>query len=176
MMQKGFNGRTKIMVVTLAVLTLIGLVPAVSAYGSSKTTAETITAGTTYDTWYGDYYGWYKIQCSVGAQLSVDFTAGQNIWGDLYIKDSNSVVLDSDTDPGYQTDTYGVSASIPRSGWYYIEIERDSTATISITLVVTLTGGVSVPGYPIIAMLLGICAGITILLARKYFQGRKIKH
>lgn len=165
--------RTRILTVTIVALTLCGLIPACSAYGDSKTTAETITAGTTNDTWGSNYYGWYKISCSGGAQLSVEFTAGQNIYGDLYIKDSNSVVLDSDTDPGYQTDYYYASASIPRSGWYYIEIERDSTSTISITLVVTLTGGASVPGYPAIAILVGLCAGIAIVLARKSFQKRR---
>ena len=105
--------------------------------------------------------------------MSVVFTPGASIYGDLYIRDSNNGVLDSDTDPGYTYDLYSASASIILSGWYYIEIERDSTSTISITLVVTLTGGMSIPGYPIIAMLIGICAGITIVLARKYFQKRK---
>jgi len=145
-------------------MALIILLPPAIGYGSSFATAEALQNGTRTRTLYStDDNAYYKVNCKAGDTLDVWVTFNEGL-GDsleLYIYDPSYVEFSSDiggTSPIYLSNT------ITTAGFQYLNISRSAgTGDLSMTITINGATGDSIPGFGILAAVLGLIFSIGII-------------
>ena len=173
-MRKDLRKRLIITASFCCLFTLMLAVPTSSGYGTSFSSATTITNGVTNESLLTTADVYYKICCVVGDNLYVVLTwySGNDL--DLRIQDPTKSTVDSSSNIGTD-DT--CSETCQRSGWYFIEVDYYSGGIPAlITLTVTgATGNVctlGIPGFELISTLFGLMAAT--FLAVFLLKGRKL--
>jgi len=159
-------------VISLASFCLI--ISSAFGYGYGFYDAEVKLNGTYYETLgYYDDYAYYKVNCRSGDFLDVYLTYNYptNLLG-LELYDSTQWSIDSESSPdGYDN----VYTSVYSLTHYYIVVERigPSTGTISFTLEISGATGLIIPGFEIIALIIGMIS-VTGIIYLKINRKKKI--
>lgn len=133
------------------------LIPTSLGYGSGFSDAETKINGLhseTLNEYDDDAY--YKVLCDSGDSLKVTLQVESSSYDlDIYLYDSNQFLEDSSFSTGSFEDVWGYPDI---DGYYYIQIERYSPSygDIPFTLTISGAGGITIPGFDIIALLIGV--------------------
>ncbi|MHA1269420.1 MAG: pre-peptidase C-terminal domain-containing protein [Candidatus Helarchaeota archaeon] len=148
----------------LTLFTISFAIPISFGYGSSFSTAQTITAGTLIDTLSSsDTYAYYKVYCSSGKILRVVLTYSASFDLDLKIYNPSESVLDSSSSTG-TVDTCSTTCSV--AGYYYIRVYRYSgSGDANFTLSVTIMN--MIPGFDLVVALFSIITLLGLIIITK---------
>ena len=145
-------------------MALIILLPPAIGYGFSFETATKLGNGTTIRTFYStDDNAYYKVNCKAGDTLDVMVTYNKGL-GDsleLYIYDPSYVLFSSHisgVSPIYLSNT------ITTGGFQYLNISRWAGSNqLSLTINIIGATGDDIPGFGILAAVLGLVMAIGII-------------
>jgi hypothetical protein len=165
-----FNKRLIIGLSLAAFILFMTLSPTVQGYGTSFTTAESISNGTTQETLSSsDDYAYFKIGCSSGDGLNIVLKWYNGFDLDLALLNPSMTSVASS---GNVNSDDSVTYTVTSGGTYYIRVHRYSgTGATTIQLIVSGSSGApATPGFDMPTMLVvifSVCAlGIVLLKKR----------
>ena len=133
------------------------LIPTSLGYGSGFYDAETKINGLHSETLLDyDDDAYYKVLCDSGDSLKVTLQVDSSFYDlDIYLYDSYQLLEDSSFNTGNFDDVFGYPDT---DGYYYIQVERYSPYSGDVPFTLTITGarGITIPGFDIITLLIGV--------------------